>query len=147
MRVAIVLAASATLAGCGQTDGGDAAGNASVNAPAANASAASAPKHPSYCFFKAANRKGWSAARDKSGNVTVKGQAKVEDIRYSAALEQGEVDGDTARVWLTMPPNSGYQDADRWWDVGATIPGSAAVKSVSVMCGAKEAATVALRQR
>ena len=145
MRIAILLAAGAALAGCGQTVGGDAAGKASVNAPAANASAASAPKHPSYCFFKAANRKGWTAARDKSGNVTVKGQAKVEDIRYSAALEQGEVDGDTARVWLIMPPNSGYQDADRWWDVGATISDSAAVKTVSVMCGAKEAAAVAVK--
>jgi hypothetical protein len=44
-----------------------------------------------------------------------------------------------------MPPNSGYQDADRWWDVSATIAGSAGVKSVSVMCGAKEVATVAVK--
>ena len=145
MRIAILLAAGAALAGCGQTGGGEAAGNAAGNA-SANAVAANAPKHPTYCFFKAANRKGWTAARDKSGNVVIKGQAKVEDVRYSAALEQGEVTGDSARIWLTMPQNTGYQDLDRWWDVSATIPDSAAVKSVSVMCGAKEAATLSVKR-
>jgi hypothetical protein len=141
MRALIWLAASAGLAACNQGDGGNAAGNASVNA-----AATAAPKHPTYCFFKEANRKGWTAKRDPSGNVVVKGQAKVEDVRYSAALEEGEVEGDKARIWLTMPQNSGYQDLDRWWDVNAAIPGSAAVTSVTVMCGAKSVATLPVKR-
>jgi hypothetical protein len=145
------VAASAGLAACGQGDGGNAAENAVKNVAANTAGNAAAPAagkaaHPTYCFFKEANRKGWSVTRDKSGNVVVKGQAKVEDVRYSAALGDPEVEGDTARVWLTMPQNSSYQDLDRWWDVSATIAGSAEVTSVSVMCGAKEVATLGVRR-
>ena len=145
MRMAMVLTAGLGLAACGQGNAGNEAANAVANV-ANNAAAAEAPKHPTYCFFKEANRKGWAATADASGNVVVKGQAKVEDVRYSAALAQAEVDGAKARIWLTMPPNTGYQDLDRWWDVSATVPGSAGVTSVSVMCGAKEVATLNVKR-
>ena len=150
MRTAMIVAAAAGLAACGQGNAGNEAANAIENVAANNAAAPAAaaekPQHPTYCFFKEANRKGWSVSRDASGNVVVKGRAKVEDVRYSAALGEPEVEGETARIWLTMPQNSGYEDLDRWWDVSAAIPGSAGVTSVGVMCGTKEVATLGVRR-
>ena len=140
----IMIAAVAGLAGCSQ-QGGDGANNAAANV-SANSAAAEKPKHPTYCFYKDANTKGWSAARDKSGNVTVKGKAYLADAAYSGSLIQGEVEGEKASIWLTMSPNTtGYAKPDGWWDVDATIPDSAAAKSVVVMCGTKTVATLPVK--
>jgi hypothetical protein len=148
MRTFLMFAASAAaaagLTACGQSEQ-NAAGNAAANASASTAAAAK-PKHPTYCFYKDANTKGWSAARDKSGNVTVKGKAYLADAAYSGSLIQGEVEGEKASIWLTMSPNTtGYAKPDGWWDVSATIPGSAAAKSVVVMCGTKTVATLPVK--
>src|SRR4051794_41638936 len=131
MRTSIlgVGAAVAILAGCNQ------AGN--TNEAAANASGSSAPakpKHPTYCFFKNSDTKGWSASRDAMGNVTVKGKGHLDDNRYSAQLEQPEVSGMTASLWLTMGPNNGpYGAPENWWDVKATVPNSSGVDTVTIM--------------
>ena len=137
----LALVAAAGLTACGQSDGDNAAAKATVNAPAP------AKNHPSYCFFKDAATRGWSAAPDASGNVAVKGQAKVDDRRYRGDLSQSEVTGDAASVWLTMAPNTGYADEDNWWDVALTVPGSAAATSVTIFCGTKEVAKLKVRRR
>jgi hypothetical protein len=142
MRAAILLAASAGLAACNQTGGGE---NVASNT-AANTAAAETVKHPTYCFYKEANRKGWTASTDKDGNVVVKGQAKLEDSRYRGELIEAEADGDKARIWLTMTPNTDYAQPDNWWEVSGAIPGSAAVTSVTVMCGTKAVATLAVKR-
>jgi hypothetical protein len=132
-----VAAAAVALAGCSQSgsDNGVAANAGAITA------AADKPKHPTYCFYKDANTKAWSAVRDKSGNVTVKGKAYLADAAYSGSLSQGEVEGDKASIWLTMSPNStGFAKPDGWWDVSSTIPDSASAKSVVVMCGNKTVA-------
>jgi len=146
MRILGILAAAVAMAGltaCGQSEQ-----NAAENAANASASTAAAekPKHPTYCFYKDANTKSWSASRDKSGNITVKGKAYLADAAYSGSLSQGEAAGDKASIWLTMSPNTtGYAKPDGWWDVSTTIPGSAAAKSVVVMCGTKTVATLPVK--
>ena len=139
MRALIWISATAFLAACNQSaDSGNTAANAS-----ANTAAPEKPKHPTYCFYKDANTKGWSAATDKSGNVTVKGKAYLEDSGYRGDLSQSEVAGDKATIWLNMAPNNtGYASPGNWWDVTATIPDSAAATSVTVMCGTKTVATL-----
>jgi hypothetical protein len=133
-RVLLLAGAVVVLAGCNQT-GSSTATNETANA------AASAVKHPTYCFFKDADTKGWSAKRDAQGNITVKGKAHIDDNRYSAALGEPEVSGTSASVWLTMGPNSGATGApENWWDVTASIANGASVDTVSVMCGKKTVA-------
>lgn len=142
MKNGLWLAAAAGLAACGPSGSGSTSANASTKATAFEA-----PKHPTYCFFKDAAAKGWSASTDKAGNVTIKGKAKLDDGRYMGSLIQGEVTGDAATIWLTMAPNStGYAMADSWWDVSATIPSSAAAKTATVMCGKKTFATLTVRR-
>jgi putative lipoprotein len=136
------VSAAAALAGCGQTGAKNVAANAS-----ANATAPEKPKHPTYCFYKDANAKGWKAVAGKDGNVTVKGKAYLEDSGYRGDLVQGEVEGDKATIWLTMAPNdTGYAKPDGWWDVSASIPGSSAVTSVTVMCAKKTVATLTVKR-
>jgi hypothetical protein len=129
MRQSIVLLA-ALMAGCNQ----------SADNPAANSSnttAAEKPK-PKYCFFKDNETKGWSASRDKDGNIVVKGKAYREDPRYQALLGEASVTGTTARIAPTIVQNgTGFGAPDNWWDVTATIPNSSAVESVTVECGPK----------
>jgi hypothetical protein len=133
-RTLLLAGAVAALAGCNQ-----ASENRSENV-ATNA-AASAPKHPTYCFFKDSDTKSWSASRDAQGNVTVKGKALLEDTRYMAALGQPEVSDTSVSVWLTMGPNTNaYGARGNWWDVAATVPGSSGVDAVTVMCGTKTVA-------
>src|SRR5436305_3956395 len=124
-RALLLLAgAVAALAGCNQ-GGENAAGNVATNA------AASAPKHPTYCFFKDSDTKGWSASRDAAGNVAVKGKALLEDTRYMAAVGEPEISGSKARLWLTMGSNTNaYGAPGNWWDATATIPGSSGVEAV-----------------
>lgn len=135
-------AAAAGASGCSQ--GSDNQANASANA-AANAPAAK--KHPTYCFFAADSTKGWKASRDAKGNAVVKGTAHLEDRRYKASLGDSEVSGNAASLWLTMPVNdTGLGAPDNTWDVSATVPDSAAVESVKVMCGKKVLADLPLKK-
>jgi hypothetical protein len=133
-RTLLLAGAVAALAGCNQ-----ASENRSENG-VTNA-AASATKHPTYCFFKDSDTKGWSASHDAAGNVAVKGKALLEDTRYMAALGQPEISGANASLWLTMGPNTNaYGAPGNWWDVAATVPGSSGVDAVTVMCGTKTVA-------
>jgi len=140
-RALLLTGAVALLAACNQT------ANTTAENAAANA-AAPAVKHPTYCFFTDADTKGWSASRDTQGNVTVKGKARLEDTRYMGMLDQPEVSGTSASVWLTMTPNTGATGApENWWDVAATIPNSAGVASVNVMCGNKTVAQLSVKPK
>ena len=125
----ILLGVSLGLAGCNQP----------AEEPAANAVAAEAakPKRPSYCFFKDAETEKWSASRDSSGNVVVKGRAYRSDPRYKAELGPAQVSGDAATISPTIVQNKGYAAPENWWDVSATIPNSATVTKVTVACGKK----------
>ena len=125
----MMLAATLGLAGCNQA----------AEEPAANAEAAAPakPKRPSYCFFKDSETEKWSASRDPAGNVVVKGRAFRSDPRYKAELGQPEVSGDAATISPTIVENRDFASPDNWWDVTATIPGSAAVTRVTVACGKK----------
>jgi hypothetical protein len=133
-RALLLAGAVAVLSGCNQGAETNAA-NQVVNAAAAK------PRHPTYCFYKDANTKGWKASRGTGGNIAVKGRAYLEDRRYQAALDQPEISGTTASLWLTMPPNNGaYGALENWWDVNARIPNSGAVETVTIMCGTKTVA-------
>jgi hypothetical protein len=66
LQLLSVAGAAALLMSCGQSSG------------SANQAAAAPPKpkkKPAYCFFKDPETKGWAAARDKDGNIVVKGKA------------------------------------------------------------------------
>ena|SRR5438309_192961 len=134
MRKLIMLAVAAGLAGCNQGGDDNAANQAANEAAAAN------PKHAGYCFFKDADTKGWSAKRDASGNVKIKGKAHLDDSRYRGDLGPPEIAGTAATLSLTMGENRSYAAPDNWWDVTATIPNSAAIASVTIMCGSKTVA-------
>lgn len=137
----IVAATAAILAGCGQSDS-----NASANAEA-NASAAETPR-PAYCFFKDSETKGWAAKVDKDGSVVVSGKAYREDARYKALLSPATVNGSTAEVAPTIGQNdTGFAAPDDWWPVTETIPNSQAVDTVTVKCGDKVLATLAVPRK
>ena len=136
------IAIAAGLAACGQSGSDNSATTAAANATAK----AAAPKRPTYCFFKDAATRGWAAVTDASGNVAVKGQVKVDDKRYRGDLSQSDVAGDSATVWLTMAPNTGYADEDNWWDLATTVPDSGAATTVTVLCGKKEVAKLKVRR-
>jgi hypothetical protein len=140
-RLLLLAGITVALVGCSKTDTSTAS-NETANA------AASAPKHPTYCFFKDADTKGWAASRDAQGNVAVKGKAHLDDNRYAAQLGQPDVSGTSASLWLTMGPNAAATGApDNWWDVTAAIPNSASVTTVSVMCGKKTVAQLTVPTR
>ena len=131
MRQSIILfGAVLAVGGCSES-----ADNAAANAT--NMAAAEKPK-PKYCFFKADETKGWTASRDKDGDIVVKGKAYRSDPRYQAQLGQAEVSGDAARIAPSIAPNTtGYGAPENWWDVSATIPNSAGDETVIVECGPK----------
>jgi len=138
-RSIILLCAAAGLAGCGQ------ASEPPANNAAANTAVAAA-KHPAFCFFKDEETKGWKASADAKG-VTVTGKAHVKDGRYKAVLGEPEIAGTKASVWLTIGTNdTGYSAEDDWWDLSAQIPAATALESVSVMCGKKAIAQLALKK-
>ena len=138
-RSIILLCAAAGLAGCNQ------ASEEQANNAAANAIVAAA-KHPTFCFFKDEETKGWKASAGAKG-VTVTGKAHVKDGRYKAVLGEPEIAGAKASVWLTIGTNdTGYSAEDDWWDLSARIPAVAAVESVSVMCGKKSIAELPLKK-
>jgi hypothetical protein len=124
----LVLAVASLVTGCGKSDDG-----------AANevAKAAQPKKKAAYCFFKDNETKGWAAARDKDGNITVKGEAYRSDSRYKAVLGPPEVSGAAATLSPTITTNDSYSAPDNWWEVNATIPNSAGVDTVTVICGAR----------
>src|SRR3954470_21360781 len=125
MRILLIAAGAAVLlGGCGKSDGG-AANQATTNAQPR--------KKAAYCFFKDSETKAWAASRGKDGNIKIKGKAYRQDSRYQAVLGPPEVSGTTASIAPTITQNtSGYGAPDDWWDVAATIPGSAAVDTVKV---------------
>src|SRR5437763_968490 len=134
VRALLLAGAVAALAGCNQS-GENAAGNVATNA------VASAPKHPTYCFFKDADTKGWSAARDAAGEVPVKGKGLLEDTRYMAPLAPPEISGTNASLWLTVGSNTNaYGAPGNWPDVTAAAPGSSGVDAVTILCGTKTVA-------
>ena len=136
----IIVAGAAVLAGCGQA-------NQPAEASANVASPVPAKKVP-YCFFKDENSKGWSASAGKDGNVIVKGKAYVADGRYMGGLKPAEIDGSTASLQLAMPQNdTGHSKVDGWWDVSSTIPDSASVDTVNVLCGAKTVASLEVKRK
>ena len=138
MRLSIlfVVAAAVATAGCGESP------DNSVNASAPKTAA---PKKVPYCFFKSENSKGWAASRGKDGNIVVKGKGYLADARYKADLGTPEIDGTTARLQLKMPPNdTGFASEDGWWDISKTIPDSAAINTIDVLCGAKTLATLSV---
>lgn len=125
MRNFMLLLGAAALTGCGQAN--DAA-NRPAKAPAKNKA--------SYCFFKEPDTKGWSAARDKDGNIVVKGKAYRQDSRYKALLGPAAISGTHAEISPTVMTNdTGFAAPDNWWDMSATIPNSATVDSVTISCG------------
>ena len=136
-----IVAGAAALAGCGQA-------NEAADASANVAKAAAPAKKVPYCFFKDENSKGWAASAGKDGNVIVKGKGYVADGRYMAGLKPAEIDGSTASLQLAMPQNdTGYSKTDGWWDISSTIPQSAAVDTVKVLCGAKTVATLEVKRK
>ena len=140
MRNSIILfAALAGLAACNRSSDNSAANNVAANA------AAAAAKPPAYCFFKDSETKGWSAKAGKDGNVIVVGKAYREDARYKAQLTPAVVSGTTASVSPTLVQNdTGFAAPDNWWDLSENIPNSQAVTSVTVTCGEKTVATLAV---
>jgi len=127
MRKAMLLLGAAALAGCGQSNE---AANQVAKAPA--------KKKAAYCFFKEPDTKGWTATRDKAGDIVVKGKAFRQDPRYKAVLGPATVTGTRAEIAPSVGNNdTGFAAPDNWWDLNATIPNSAAVESVAVTCGAK----------
>ena len=59
-----------------------------------------------------------------------------------------EISGTTATIAPTITQNmTAYGAEDDWWDVAATIPNSTAVDTVTVMCGAKTLATLAVKPK
>lgn len=139
LRSIILLGAAAVIAGCNQA----------AQEPARNVAANSAVatvKHPTFCFFKDEETKDWKASADAKG-VTVSGKAHVKDGRYKAVLGDPEIAGTQASAWLTIGTNdTGYSADEDWWDLSAKIPPGTAVESVSVMCGKKTIAQLALKK-
>ena len=125
----ILLGALLAVAGC----------NEAADTTAANTNTAKTEKpKPKYCFFKDAETKGWTASRDKAGNIVVKGKAYRSDPRYQAQLGAAEVTGNTAVIRPSIGQNTtGYGAPENWWDVSATIPNSDGVETVKVECGPK----------
>jgi hypothetical protein len=136
--IIVVAAAAAALAGCGSGEAGEGA-NAVANAVAA-------PRHPTYCFFKDAATKNWTAAIGYGDNVMVGGKVRLDDSRYRGELGQSEITGTKASVWLTMAENHGYASPDSWWDVTFAIPDSAKVTDVAIMCGTKTVAELKVKR-
>ena len=125
----LTIAAVAVLSACGQQ-----ADNAASN----QAASVQPKKKAAYCFFKDAEMKGWAASRSKDGNIVVKGEAYRSDSRYQAVFAPAEVSGGTAEIAPTIQNNAtGYGAPDNWWKLEATIPNSAPVQTVKVICGQK----------
>ena len=136
----LAFAVAALLTGCGQSD--DRATSQAA------ASTVQPKKKPAFCFFEANETKGWKASRGKDGKVTVKGKAHRSDGRYKAVFGPPEISGAAASISPTITDNdTGFSQPDDWWDIAATIPGSAGVDTVKVTCGEDVLATLAVRAK
>ena len=125
------MAGAALVAACSQ--GSDQAANNVANDTSKTVSEV---RH--FCFFKEGETKGWKAATDAQGNVTVTGKAHVSDSRYQASVGAPDITGSSAVLWLTLGPNStGFAAPDDWWDLKFTIPNSSAINHVTVRCDHK----------
>lgn len=123
------------LAGCGQSSDSSATSQPSPQPK----------KKPSYCFFKEDETKSWAAHRDKDMNVVLTGKAHVKDSRYKAVLGEPSLNGTAAEIAPSISQNdAAYGAPDDWWDLSATIAGSANVQNVTVHCGDKLIATLTL---
>jgi myosin-crossreactive antigen len=130
-RWVFLLSGAALLGACSQSS------NQAANS-VANDSSKTATEVQHFCFFKPDETKGWKAATDPQGNVTVTGKAHVSDSRYQASIGAPDITGSSATLWLTLGPNStGYGAPDDWWDVKFTIPNSSAIQNVTVRCDHK----------
>jgi hypothetical protein len=139
MKSIILLAALAALAACGQP---------ADNQAASKNVASAKPERPPYCFFKDSETKAWKVSTDKSGNVLVSGKVYRQDSRYKAILSPAKVTGTAAEVRPTIAANDGaYGAPDDWWDVSQTIANSNAVESVTVECGDKTLAELAVKRK
>jgi hypothetical protein len=133
MRSFMLLLGAGALAGCGGSN--DEATNQAAATPA--------KKKPAYCFFKEPDTKDWTAARDKDGNIVVKGKAYRQDPRYMAVLGPATVTGTAAELSPTVTTNNtGFGAPENWWDLTATIPNSLGVTTVTVSCGPRTLAKV-----
>lgn len=138
-RSIVLLCAAAGLSGCDQTP--EKSGNTTAVIAAAPA------KKAGFCFFKPEETKGWKAALDSKGNITVTGKAHVKDSRYVAQLGDPVIEGSKASFALSIAQNAGtYGAADDWWDVKAAISANPAIQSVSVTCGPKPIAELPLKK-
>lgn len=136
----LVLGVVALATGCGQSDKG--------TVSQAAASTAQPKKKPAFCFFESNETKGWKASRGKDGTITVKGKAHRSDGRYKALFGPPEISGTAASISPTITNNdTGFSQPDDWWDISATIPGSAAVNTVKVTCGEDVLATLAVKPK
>lgn len=132
-RIVTALAAVG-LTACGQSSDGGTANQAAANH-------AQPKTKPAYCFFKEPETKGWSASRDKSGNIVVKGKVFRSDSRYRAVLQTPVATGTGVELSPTIVVNdTGYAAPENWWDITATVPNSAAIDAVTVTCGARKLA-------
>ena len=138
-RSIILLPALTLLSGCNQgPDKPDPNATANVAAPA---------KKAGFCFFKPEEMKAWKTSTSAAGNITVTGKAHVKDSRYVAQLGEPEIEGETASLALTIAQNSGtYGATDDWWDVKASVPANAALRTISITCGGKSVADLALKK-
>ena len=124
----LVLSVTGLVTACGQSDH-----NVQTKQVAPEAK-----KKPAYCFFKDEELKGWTANRDKDGNIAVKGKAHVKDPRYKAVLGPPTVNGTSAELAPTITTNdTGYAAVEDWWDLSTTIPNSTSVTAVTIRCGEK----------
>jgi len=102
-------------------------------------------KKASHCFFKDKEMKGWSAARGKDGNITVKGKVYRSDSRYKVVFGEPVIDGTAVELSPTLQQNSAaYGAPDDWWDVNTIVPNSAAIDTVRVTCGPNTVADIKL---
>jgi hypothetical protein len=130
-KFSLVVGVAGLLAACGQSND---------NGPT-NQAVAQPKKKAAYCFFKDEEMKGWTAKRDKDGNITLAGKAHVKDPRYKAILGAPDIKGTTASLAPTILQNdTGYGAPDDTWNVTASIPNSAAITTVIVTCGDKNVA-------
>jgi hypothetical protein len=131
-----IIAAFGLLAACGQSADNGAADQAAANK-------VEPKKKATHCFFKDAEMKGWSAARGKDGNITVKGKVYRSDSRYKVVFGEPVIDGTAVELSPTLQQNSAaYGAPDDWWDVSSTVPNSAAIDTVRVTCGSSTLADI-----
>jgi hypothetical protein len=89
-----------------------------------------------FCQFTQADTRQWSATANADRSVTVKGQAHVDDSKYLAKLWHPEVQGSTARAFVTEAENkTGQIQPGGWWDVSYTFPDpSVNIQTVEIWC-------------